>query len=216
MLTVRLTKTLAAADDDGICQSQSLAAAGNLLINGALATAGVANLVSQRRVAVVSAGNDTGKTLTLYGTNEGGGTINEALALTNGGTVESTLDFLTVTRAAPNAAIATTIKVGTNSTGSTPWQMPSYHLTPFNVDIWTQIQSGSVTYNIETTQDNYWTPGRSNYDVTVQPRTVAVITAATTGQQQVLDTPVTGFRFTITANTGTLAAEYTQAGIANY
>lgn len=215
MTPVRITKTLAAASANGIAQSQTLAAAGDLNLNGGLVVAGVAQLGSARRVAIISGGNDSGKTATIYGTNDGSTEIHEVAALTNGGTVTSSLDFLTVSRIAVSAAAATTLTAGTSAIGSTPWIMPSYHLTPFNVDILTQV-SGSVTYSIQVTQDDYWAAGRSNYDPTPIPRTRDVITGSTTALQQTLDTAVTGFRLTITAGNGTLSAEATQAGIANY
>lgn len=215
MLPVDLEKTLAAADPDGICASQTLGAAGTLSINGALATAGVANLVSQRRVVVVSDGDDSKRTATLYGTRQGGGTINEALALTNAGTATSVLDFLTVGTVSVDGKIAKNVTVGTSGTGSTPWTMPNFHLTPFDLTLNTEVTS-TVTYNIETTQDDYWTAGKSNYDVTPQPHVYAVVTGATAAAQTVLDTAVTGYRFTITSGTGTLDVQATQAGIVNY
>lgn len=215
MQPVRLSKVLATAVANGICKSQALAAAGNLTIDGGLASGGTANLVSQRRVAIVSGGDDSKRTATLYGTREGGATINEAVALTNAGTAVSVLDFLTVGTVAVDGKIATTVTVGTNGTGSTPWQMPNFHLTPFNLDINTQL-TGSVTYNEETTQDDYWTPQNSNNDVTPQPNVNAVLTGETTAAQNILNAAVTGWRLTITSGTGTLAAQATQSGIVNY
>jgi hypothetical protein len=215
MTPVRLTKVLATADDDGIAQSQALAAAGNLVLNGALVTGGVALLGSQRRVAIVSGGNDSGKTATVRGTMEGNSAIFEVLALTNGGTVTSDLDFLTVSTIAVSAAAATTLKAGTTTTGSTPWIMPSFHLTPFNVNIYTQL-TGSVTYNVETTQDDFWTAPRSAFTATSEPTVHQIVQGTTIAQSVTLDAAVTGFRYTITNGSGTLAAESTQAGIANY
>lgn len=215
MTPVTIRKVLATADADGICQSQSLGAAGTLTINGALATAGIANLVSQRRVAIVSGGDDSKRTATLYGTREGGGTINEAVSLTNAGTATTVLDFLTVGTVSVDGKIATTVTVGTNGTGSTPWQMPNFHIAPFNVDIQAQVTS-TVTWNLETTLNDYWTAGRSNYDVTPQPVVTTILSGETVAAGSVLDTAVTGWRLTITNGTGTLAAQADQAGIVNY
>lgn len=215
MTPVSIVKTLPTASAAGICQGQSLAAAGPLALNGTLVVGGVANLGTQRRVAIISGGDDSKRTATLYGSREGGGTINEALALTNAGTATSVLDFLNVATIAVDGKIATTVTVGTSGTGSTPWTMPNFHLTPFNVDINTELTS-TVTYNLETTQDNYWTAGKSNYDVTPQPNVNIVVQGATAAAQNILNSAVTGYRFTITSGTGTLAAQATQAGISNY
>lgn len=215
MHPVRITKTLTAGSANCIAQSQTLAAAGNLVLNGGSVVAGVAVLDTQRRVAIVSGGDDHLRTATIYGKNEGGSPIWENLALTNAGTAVSSFDFLNVSTVAVDGAIATTVTVGTNGTGSTPWIMPSFHLTPFNIDINEQV-SGSVTSNIETTQDNYWTAPRSTQTAPNVPRVYAVRTGLTAVAQATLDTAVTGYRYTITAGTGTLTAQGTQAGIANY
>jgi hypothetical protein len=89
--------------------------------------------------------------------------------------------------------------------------MPNFHLTPFDVTLDTEV-AGSVTYNIETTQDNYW-------DAVPNPPTInihSVVNAGTAGAETVLSTAVCGYRYTITAGTGTLTAQSTQAGIVNY
>ena len=43
-----------------------------------------------------------------------------------------------------------------------------------------------------------------------------VLNGGTAGAETVLSTAVTGYRYTITSGTGTLAAQSTQAGITNY
>jgi hypothetical protein len=94
-------------------------------------------------------------------------------------------------------------------TGTTSWIMPNFHLTPFNVGIPVQV-SGSVTWNLETTNDKYWTvPPASPVNVT------EVVQASTIAQTVVLTVPVTGYRFNITAGSGTLTAQGVQAGITN-
>lgn len=215
MTPVTLTKVLPTASAAGICKGQTLAAAGNLTLDGTLVSGGVADLGTQRRVAFISAGDDSKATATLYGTREGGAVINEALPLTNKGTATTVLDFLNVATIAVDSKIASTVTVGTSGTGSTPWIMPNFHLTPFDLTLNTEL-TGSVTYNLETTQDDYWTPPRSNYDVTPQPNVYEVVQGATAAAVNVLNTAVTGYRLTITSGTGTLAAQGTQAGISNY
>jgi hypothetical protein len=212
MRTVTLTKALLAAVDNAVCASQALGAAGNLLINGANATGGVATLATQRRIILTSGGDDHLLTATVTGTNQYGNPINQTVALTNGGVAATDLDFLTVTQVSVSGAVATVIKVGTNSTGSTQWVMPSFHLTPFQVTITTQEPDGAVTYSIETTQDNYWDAANP----TTVPRVYVVQSGLTAATQQILDAAVTGTRLTVTSGTGTVTAEVTQAGIANY
>jgi len=209
--TVSITKTLAAGVVNGIAQSQSLAAGGTLTLNGTLVTGGVANLGSQRRVVITSAGNDAARKATIVGANGTGSARTEIITLGSAAAVVSINDFLTVGTVSVDGAIASTVTVGTNGTGSTDCIMPNFHLTPFDVTIDTQV-SGSVTYAVEGTQDNYW-------DAVPSPPTINVHTIAASGSvaaETTLSTAIRGFRYTITAGAGTLTAQSTQAGITNY
>lgn len=101
------------------------------------------------------------------------------------------------------------IDITQTGTGATSWIMPNFHMTPFNLDATVQV-SGSVTWNFETTNDKYWTvPAASPVNVT------EVIQGSTIGQPVNLTAPVTGYRFNVTAGSGTLTAQAVQAGITN-
>jgi hypothetical protein len=129
----------------------------------------------------------------------------------------SVQDYLTITKITLSGATGTTITVGTNTTGSTDWIMPNFHLTPFELNQYVEL-SGSVTWSLEGTQSNYWdpTPNTGSGATTPQPTVVEIIQASTVGMQNVLTAPVRGYRYTITAGTGTLSAQNLQSGIANY
>jgi hypothetical protein len=211
MRTVSLIQNLGSAVANGIAQSQSLAAAGTLTLNGTLVTGGVANLGTQRRVVIASAGNDAARKATVIGANGTGTARTEIITLGSAASVTTVNDFLTVGTVSVDGKIASTVTVGTNGTGSSDWIMPNFHLTPFDVTIDTEV-TGTLAYSIETTQDNYW-------DAVPSPPTINVHTAlngGTVGAETVLSTAVTGYRYTITSGTGTLAAQSTQAGITNY
>ena len=216
MRTVSLTKSLTAASGNCIAHAQSLAAAGAVLLNGGSVAAGVWTLDTQRRVAIQSGGNDATITATINGFREGGAgqPISEVLALTNGGTAVSVLNYLSGGTISLSGSTAGTITIGTNGTGSTNWIMPNFHMTPFEVNIVEQV-SGSVTWNLETTQDTYWTTPADRNPVTPQPNVNEIIQGSTIAQQATLSAAATGYRFTITAGTGTLAAQCTQAGLTN-
>src|SRR5688500_12081268 len=95
-----ITVQLAAADADGICKTQTPLAAGNLTINGDLASGGVATIATAntaRQVIITSAGNDSGRTFTIYGTDAAGNTFSEALTGASGGAATSVAHFRTVT-----------------------------------------------------------------------------------------------------------------------
>jgi hypothetical protein len=210
MRTVSISKTLAASSVNGIAQSQSVAAAGTLTLNGSLVTGGVANLGSQRRVLITSAGNDSARKATVVGTNATGTARTDIVNMASAGAVVTPDDFLTVSTISVDGSIASTVTVGTNGTGSTDWIMPNFHMTPFDVTIDTEV-TGSVTYSIETTLDNYWDAKPVQPTVNIH----TFLNSGTVSAESVLSTAVTGYRYTITSGTGTLTAQSTQAGITN-
>jgi len=230
MRPVSLTKTLAAASANNICLSQALAAAGNLNLNGstsvaAQGTAGTfgfipkqAVLDTQRRILFTPAGAEAGKIATIIGTNDSGAIISETLTMvSNPSTVASALDYKTVLQISFAVALASTITVGTNTTGSTVWVMPNFHLTPFAVDVRSQV-SGSVTFQGETTDDDFFTAINNAGLVNLTPAVNAatIIASGTTAAVTALTSPFRGFRLTVTTGTGTVTAQFEQAGIVNY
>ena len=113
------------------------------------------------------------------------------------------------------AATAGNVTIGTNTTGSTDWFVPNYDMTPFVMAFTTQL-SGSATWNFETTNDlDYFDPPNGTNAGMVAPNVTAVVQGATIAQQVGLSAPVTGWRITITAGTGTLTVQGQQAGITN-
>lgn len=212
MIPVETTKALTAASVNCIAAAQTLAAAGNVVLNGGSVVAGAAVLDTQRRVLITSDGDDSGINFTVYGASQSGQAIKETLAGANAGATATVSDFYNVGTVTASGAVANHVTIGTNGTGSTPWINPSWHLTPFKVDIATQV-TGTVTYNIETTLDDYYTATNPQ----IAPRVQEFVQGATASlPSTVIDAPVRGLRYTITSGTGALAAESIQAGIANY
>jgi hypothetical protein len=89
--------TPATLDADGICASQDPAGAGELTINGALASDGVATLDVPRNVTITSAGDDTGRVFTITGTDEYGEVVVENITGANAGAAAGKKAFKTVT-----------------------------------------------------------------------------------------------------------------------
>jgi len=124
---IDLSLTLGTPDDDGVSLSQTPGAAGNLTITGAFASGGVATLSPPQFIGVKCAGNDAGRTFTIYGTDWNGTVISESVAGANIGTTNSTLNYKTVTRIAVDAATAGAISVGTVGVGTTePMVLDTY------------------------------------------------------------------------------------------
>lgn len=211
MRPIVLSKTLAAASVNCIAQSQALGAAGNLSLNGAAASGGVAALDGQRRVVITSAGNDGGIVFTVFGTNQGGNPIQESVAGANAGAAATNQDFLTVTRIAASGATASTVQAGTNGSGSTPWALIDPHVTPCALGLGVSV-SGTVTYAVEYTYDDITALAPGGF------ATVFAL-AALAGKSATADSsitwPIRAVRLTLTSSTPPGAAALTaiQAGI---
>ena len=110
-----ITADTVALDADGISTTATLSGAGTLTINGALASTGTVTLTSGRQVTVTSAGNDTGITFTVTGTDLNGVAQTEVLTGASGAAATSTKYFLTITEIANSGASAGAVTAGINS-----------------------------------------------------------------------------------------------------
>lgn len=99
-------------DEDGIALAQAVAGAGNLTLNGPVSTDGVATLTPARNVTVNSAGDDTGITFTVTGTDEYGKALVETITGANAGKANGLKAFKTVTQIAASGAAAGNVNAG--------------------------------------------------------------------------------------------------------
>lgn len=220
--SVSYTKSLAAADDDGVCASQSIGAAGNLTINGALASGGIATLDTARRVLLTFASDESANTFRVYGLNAANGNpIFEDVAGTAPGTAPTLQDFYSVTRVAVSGATAGNVKVGTDGVGSTPWVLINDHITPVHVALGVTLNSGAANWSIEETDDppqgvapNFGNlPWQSpSIPVAVPDPVLQGMTVSAFGS---IDEPRRAWRLTINSGSGSVTARGTQAGVIN-
>ena len=110
-----ITADTVALDANGISTTATLGGAGTLSINGALQSGGTVTLTSGRQVTVTSAGNDTGITFTVTGTDVNGAAQTEVLTGACGAAATSTKYFLTITEIANSGASAGAVTAGINS-----------------------------------------------------------------------------------------------------
>lgn len=149
---VKTVGPLAAAVANSICLSQTPAGAGALTENGALVSNGVATLAVPARITITSAGNDSGKTFVVVGTDHAGNSITETITGPNTTTVTSVLTYKTVSSITISAAAAGAITVGNAQSGASPaialdpWAFPQ-------VAIQCGV-SGTVNYTVQQTLDN--------------------------------------------------------------
>ena len=112
---VFITADSQALDADGISTAATLSGSGNLTINGALASGGSCTFNAGRVVTILSAGDDSGDTFTVTGTDVNGDAQTEAITGANAGTATGTKYFKTVTQIAASGASAGNVSAGVNA-----------------------------------------------------------------------------------------------------
>lgn len=217
MLPIRVSLTLPSGSTTGIAAAQTPSGAGNLILNGSYVTSSVAYMPSgvSRRVLLTFAADETGHTFTLYGTARGGQAQSEIISGTTAGTVQSSLDYKTVTRIAISAAATGNVSAGTNGAASTRWVYVSPHMTPFNLSIATDV-TGTVNYTVEVCYDD--PAGQPQDFVARGPLAVTTypdsnLDGSTADGRTTYDAPITAWRVRLNSGDGNIVAIGTQAGI---
>ena len=203
----RFDYALAAADADGIAQTQTPGAAGALTLNGAFVTSGVAALGtgrSQRRVLITAVGNDSGRTFTITGTDGYGRVVTETVTGPNATTASSVLNYQTVTSVTVDAATAGAITVGTSGAGESAMRPMNLYQTPVNISLGFTI-SGTVNYTVQHTFDD---PFQTDSGISYFDHSELAAQAAAVDGNYAF--PVTGIRVKINSGTGTVSARLTQ------
>ena len=211
------TQVLAAAVANNVSASQS-PAAGAILINGSAATGGVATLDTQRRVIITSGGNDTGITFTVNGTNGAGFAISDTFAGASGAAAQSNLDFKTVTSVTHTGSVAGTITIGTNTVGSSLWNITNWNADPENIGFVVELRSGTATFSVQYTFDDpNILPGSGGLNAAGLAFPLAlnhpVVTNSTATIDSTFSTPVLAYRLLTNSGTGTLVFRGFQVGL---
>lgn len=210
MRTSSLTKTLTALSANNICLSQTPGAAGNLTLNGAAVVAGVAVLDTQRLVAITGAANDSARTFTVFGTDDNGNAISEAVTPgPNISTVSTVNNFKTVTRIAVDAATAGAITVGTSGVGASKPIVPDRYISPFNPSIVVEV-TGTLNYDVQYTYDDVFDAAQAS---SLNWFSITALTGQTTTKDSNLAYPVTGIRLKINSGSGSGVLKVIQPGI---
>lgn len=204
--TLNLAPT--AVDADGVCASQS-PGAGAILINGALASEGVATFGAAQLVRLTSGGNDSGITFTFVGTDADGNVQRETVAGTSASNSDTTKFFKTVTSITASAAVATTIIVGNLITSVSPTFWPDNSINSHNLGISMQLVSGTATFALNQTYEDFKT-----YPVDTLWFAHATLTGLSATAAGSLLYPVSGLRIRLTASSsGVIRTQIVQAGI---
>jgi hypothetical protein len=137
-----------ALDADGICASQSMAAAGTLTINGSLSSGGSVTLDVPRALQVDASGAATA-VLTITGTDVYGRPMSEAITLNGTTQVNGKKAFKTVTSVVSSAAIDNPCTVGTTDILGLPVFVPADGF------VLSELQNGHKVGNAGPTQIQY-------------------------------------------------------------
>lgn len=209
MRPITLPRTLAAAVVGAICASQTTAGAGNLVINGSLAAGGVATLAAQQIIGITSAGNDSAVNFTVTGTDDQGRVISQTIAGPNANTVQTTLNYRTVTQIAVSAAVASAVTVDTLQVGASTEVPLDRNLNPFLVSI-TVAVSGTYSGTVQYTLDDIFggAPGPFTW-FTLGTNPASPFTAAAAGT---LTAPITAVRLLTNSGGGTGILRIVQSG----
>lgn len=206
------TRTLAASNATAISASQSPGAG---LITRVSTTV---ILDTQRRIAFSSGGDDSGITFTVFGTNQAGFPISDTFAGANATTYQSNLDFKTVTNVTHSGSVASTLTVGTNSVGSSLWQITNFNCDPEAIGFVVELRSGAATFTVEYTFDDpNILPGTGGLNASglafPLARSLATVTNSTATVDAAFTTPILAYRLTTTVGTGTLVFRGLQMGL---
>lgn len=107
-----------------IAAAQAVSGAGNLTINGTLATSGVATLDVPRNVILVSSsGTDSTQTATITGTDAYSVPVVETVTLTGTTSAQGLKAFLTVSKVAMSASTVGNISAGTGDKYGVPYRI---------------------------------------------------------------------------------------------
>lgn len=210
-----ITVVLAAASSNNICTSQTPSGAGNLTINGAAASGGVATITSAtgvaRQVLITPAGADAGRTFTLYGTDANGDTISEAVAGANNPSTSTSVGmYKTITRIAVDAATAGAITVGTNGVGASAAIPIDYRLNPVCVGIGTVLTTGSANWTVQETFTDFYNTTPTAFAAASWISNSGLTSKSATTDGSLLF-PVVALRLLINSGTGTVAFTVIQA-----
>lgn len=189
-----ITIALAAASANKISLSQTPLGAGNLTINGAAASAGVATLDAARQILFTFAADETGHNFTITGTNYNGQTQSEVVAGA-ASTAVTTLDYKTVTQIAISAASTGAITVGTNGVANSPPYIVDRFVSATNITA-AVVVSGTINYSVQVSYDDF----APAWDLVTNPPTwfappnTSNLTSQTSNKADVVNMPVSMIR----------------------
>jgi hypothetical protein len=205
-----------AASTTSVSALQTLAGAGDLLINGSLSNLVPGSIINSpvavfpnisRTVTLTSTNNLSGVNFNIAGYLNGN-LVSQIIAGPNNSTVSTTQLFQSVTSITADAAAAA-VSAGTGSTGVTNWYSYDYYIDNANVGIQVAVTT-TINYSLQVTLDDVNTIANP---VIFNP--ITAMTNATTKQLGNLIQPIRYSNIIINSSSGNgaLTATYIQQGV---
>lgn len=207
MHRIQQTRTLVAGAVGAIAASQTTSGSAALLINGSLASGGVATMATQQTIGITSTGALSGINFVIAGTDGYGRVIGETLAGPANSTVKSVLNYKTVTSIQPSSAVGTAVTVDTVGTGASGEIPLDQYQDSFQVTLTVAI-TGTANVTAQFTTDDVF-GGAPGPFIWFPVTSLSAITATSGGT---LVSPVTAVRLLTNSGTGSVVFSVIQAG----
>jgi VCBS repeat-containing protein len=163
-----------------------------------------------QHVTIWNAGDDTGDTFTVTGTDRYDNAMTEDITGANASTAAGTKNFKRVDIISSSGASTGDVEAGCDGTCESGWHVINYRGPDFNVAIGCEL-SATATYSIQHTFTNVQTVSFREDDATVY--THSTISGETTNQDGNYTNPPVAVRLAVTAHTsGTVSFTIVHAG----
>lgn len=204
----QVTYSLATASSAVIAPAQTASAATLNLVSNPVV------LDTQRRVLITL----TASASTIYtvsGTNQSGTAISEAIGNATLTALPSLMDFKTITGISLSAAAGGTVSVGTNGTGSTPWQAANQWLAPYHNTINAVVTTVPASYSLELTLDLDPCGIKSNSPLSAVSafNNGTAMIAQTTSGAALISQPISAWRITNATAGGAIVIQSLEGGV---
>ena len=142
-------------DVDGVASAQSLSAASDITLNGALIVGGkwASAEHSGQKLVITSVGVDSGITFTAYGKDAERHTVTASSVGGSASAVTLSTYFSEITRIAASGATAATITAGFSGAASTPAFIPNFRSENFTAAL-AEIVTGTINGTCQHTFDD--------------------------------------------------------------
>jgi hypothetical protein len=173
------------SDLNAVCLNQTLAAAGNLVINGTLSSnPNLPNVRAEfpkiaRQIIIQSAGNLAGVQFTITGIGDDGYPKTVTITGPNA-SIETTGAnlFQIVNSVYANGVVGTNVRVGTGTVGATQWFLSDHYKSYFQTSV-NVVVTGTINYSFQTTFDDPTTNVNYNVKYPIDGVTVQTVPTAT-------------------------------------